>query len=59
MYESFSMFLFNKQKNGVNIFYVEKENGEKEKWLKKNWKLGKGFGEDDLLEWFESDLAVI
>ena len=35
---------------------IEKENGGKGSDLKKNLKLGKGFGEDDLLE---NDLRVI
>ena len=37
-------------------FYIKKENGEKGSDLKKNLKLRKGFGEDDLLE---NDLRVI
>ena len=38
------------------FFYIEKENGEKGNDLKKNLKLEKGFGKDDLLE---NDLRVI
>ena len=30
------------------LFYIEKENGEKGSDLKKNLKVGKGIGEDDL-----------
>jgi len=33
-----------------SFFYIEKDNGEKGSDVKKNLKLGKSFGEDDLLE---------
>ena len=39
-----------------SFFYIKKENGEKGSDLKKNLKLEKGFGEDDLLE---NNLRVI